>query len=138
MRIAGTTFSDSGTGPEMRSDRLDRAFALQREFMDMLVEHDRFPEYPVDLSTKPGQRFFKEVAFNMIAELMEATVILKNHVHHLTDRTDVDFEHFLEELGDAWAFFMELLIIAGITPERLHAEFVRKNGLVKRRLAEGY
>ena len=55
------------------SDKLDRAFMLQREYMDMLVEHDKFPEYPVDLETKIGQRFVKECTFNCIAELMEAT-----------------------------------------------------------------
>jgi len=120
------------------ADSLNHAFALQREFMDMLVEHDRLPEYPVDLTTKPGQRLIKETAFNQIAELMEATVILKNKMHRLSDATELDFPHFLEELGDAWAFFMEICILAGITPEMIFREFVRKNSVVRKRLAEGY
>lgn len=120
------------------SDRLDRMFALQREFMDMLVEHDKLPEYPVDITTKPGQRLIKETAFNQIAELMEASVILKNKMHRLGDVTEINFPHFLEELGDSWAFFMELLMLANITPEMLYNEFVRKNAIVRKRIMEGY
>jgi NTP pyrophosphatase (non-canonical NTP hydrolase) len=120
------------------SDKLDRAFMAQREFMDMLVEHDRFPEYPVDLTTKPGQRFVKECTFNCIAELMEATVELKNKVHRLSEATEVDLNHYREELGDAFAFFLELCIISNMTAEDLYEEFRRKNALVRRRLQEGY
>ncbi len=120
------------------ADMLEKMFARQREFMDMLVEHDKFPEYPVDLTTKPGQRFFKEVAFNMIEELMEASFTLKNRQHKLSDDTDFDREHFIEELGDALAFFIEGLIVCGITPEQIYDEYVRKNTIVKKRLQEGY
>jgi hypothetical protein len=121
-----------------RGDKLDIAYALQKEFMDMLVEHDRFPEYPVDLTTKQGQRFFKEIMFNLIAELMEATVILKNKMHRLSDATEIDFPHFIEELGDGFAFFLEGLAAVGITPDMLFREFSRKNGIVRKRIQEGY
>jgi len=120
------------------SDKLDRAFALQREYMDMLVEHDRFPEYPVDLGTKPGQRFVKECVFNCVAELFEATVELKNKMHRLSDAAEVDLEHYREEIGDAFAFFLELCVISGMTPDALYEEFRRKNAVVRRRLQEGY
>lgn len=120
------------------SDKLDRAFVLQREYIDMLVEHDKFPEYPVDLGTKPGQRFIKECTFNCIAELMEATVELKNKAHRLSDATDVDLTHYREEIGDAFAFFLELCIISGMSADDLYEEFRRKNAVVKRRLQEGY
>ena len=121
-----------------RADKLDKVFAKQREFMDMLVEHDKFPEYPVDLTTKPGQRFFKEVAFNMIEELMEASFTLKNRQHKLSDDTELDFPHFVEELGDALAFFVEGLIVCGITAEQIYAEYDRKNAIVRKRLTDGY
>lgn len=120
------------------ADKLDKVFSLQREFMDMLVEHDKFPEYPVDLTTKPGQRFFKETAFNMIEELMEASFTLKNRMHKLSDDTEVDFAHFREEIGDAFAYFIELVIIAGLGPEDLYEEYHRKNLIVRKRLQEGY
>lgn len=120
------------------ADKLDKVFAFQREFMDMLVEHDKFPEYPVDLSTKPGQRFFKETAFNMIEELMEASFTLKNRMHKLSDDTEVDMPHFREELGDAFAYFIELVILAGMTPQDLYDEYCRKNQIVRDRLRNGY
>lgn len=120
------------------ADKLDKIFAKQREFVDMLVEHDKFPEYPVDLTTKPGQRLVKEVAFNMIEELMEASFTLKNRQHKLSDDTELDFAHFLEELGDAMAYFIEIMIVCDITPEQLYAEYDRKNAIVKKRLTDGY
>jgi NTP pyrophosphatase (non-canonical NTP hydrolase) len=104
----------------------------------MLVEHDKFPEYPVDLTTKPGQRLVKEIAFNMIEELMEASFTLKNRQHKLSEDTAVDFEHFREELGDALAYFIEIMIVCGITPEQLYEEYSRKNMIVKQRLLDGY
>lgn len=135
-RIPGTTFSDN-EAPE-KADMLRKLFTLQREFMDMLVEHDKFPEYPVDLTTKPGQRFFKETAFNMIEELMEASFTLKNRMHKLSDDVEVDWPHFREELADAFAYFVELIILAGLSPEDIYNEYVRKNYIVRKRLQEGY
>lgn len=120
------------------ADKLDKAFALQREFMDMLVEHDKFPEYPVDLSSKNGQRFVKECAFNMIEELMEASFTLKNRQHKLSEDTVVDYEHFREELGDAFAYFIEICHLCGISADDLYNEYSRKNHIVKNRLKEGY
>lgn len=120
------------------ADKLDKIFAKQKEFIDMLVEHDKFPEYPVDLTTKPGQRLVKEVAFNMIEELMEASFTLKNRQHKLSEDTELDFDHFLEELGDAMAYFVEILIVCGVTPQQLYDEYSRKNAIVKQRLESGY
>lgn len=120
------------------ADKLDKAFALQREFMDMLVEHDKFPEYPVDLTSKLGQRFVKECAFNLIEELMEASFTLKNRQHKLSEDTEVDYAHFKEELGDAFAYFMEICHLCNITADDLYEEFRRKNQIVRRRLQEGY
>ena len=122
----------------MASDKLDRAFALQREFMDMLVEHDKFPEYPVDLTSKPGQRFVKECAFNLIEELMEASFTLKNRQHKLSEDTELDYDHFVEELGDAFAYFIEICHLCGITPDQLYNEYARKNHIVRNRLLSGY
>lgn len=135
-RIPGTSFSD--VEPSKRADKLDKAFALQREFMDMLVEHDKFPEYPVDLTSKLGQRFVKECAFNLIEELMEASFTLKNRQHKLSEDTEVDYDHFREELGDTFAYFIEVCLLCGITADDLYAEYSRKNQIVRRRLQEGY
>lgn len=122
----------------MVSDKLTLSFFLQKQFMDLLVEHDKFPEYPVDLTTKQGQRFVRETILNMIEELMEASFCLRNKMHKLSDDNIVDVAHYREELGDAFAFFMEVCMISGISSDDLFEEFRRKNKIVRQRLQEGY
>jgi len=119
-------------------DRLDEVFKRQRALMDKLIESDKLPEYPVDITSKYGQRQIKELVFSMIEELTEGTYILKNRPHRFTDHQDVDFEHFREELGDAFAYFLEILIFAGISPSELFEEYCRKNAIVQKRIVEGY
>jgi hypothetical protein len=119
-------------------DKLQLIFDRQTEFMELLRESDKMPEWPVDLRTKPGQRLIKETLFNMIEELMEASFTLKNKMHRVTDAKELDFGHYLEELGDAFAYFVEVLILSGIDPQMLYEEYVRKNEIVKARLRSGY
>lgn len=119
-------------------DKFDDMFRRQREFMDVLVEADKMPEFPIDITSKWGQRQIKEVNANLVAELFEAMYILKNKTHRFTDATDVDFAAFKEELGDALAFFIELCLFSDISPQDLYEEYCRKNAVVKRRAEEGY
>jgi NTP pyrophosphatase (non-canonical NTP hydrolase) len=120
------------------ADMLEKAFMLQREFMDMLVEHDKMPEYPVDLTSKPGQRLIKECVWNMVEELAEASYTLKNRQHKLSDDRELDFAHYKEELGDAFAYLIEICHLSGISAEDLYDEYRRKNAIVKERLSNGY
>lgn len=122
----------------LSSDKLDRAFVLQRTFMDMLREHDKLPEFPVDLTTKPGQRLIRETILNLIEELMEASFCLRNKVHRLTDDRTFDRAHYVEELGDAFAFLLEVCVLSGIDANELYDEYSRKNVAVKKRLEDGY
>lgn len=120
------------------ADKLEEAFVLQRTFMDMLVEHDKLPEYPFDLTTKPGQRAIKETVWNLVEELAEASFTLKNRMHKISDDRELDFEHYLEELGDAFAYFLEICLMSGISSQQLFEEYRRKNLVVKQRLEKGY
>lgn len=119
-------------------DKLGDMFKRQEEFMQMLKEADMLPEWPIDITSKYGQRQLKEINGELVGELYEAMYILKNKMHRFTDHKDVDFEHFREELGDALAYFMEICIMAGISAEELYAEYCRKNALVKKRARDGY
>lgn len=123
---------------EDKIDMLGETFRLQESFMEELREADRFPEWPVDLTTKPGQRLAKEIVFNLTAELHEATAILKNKMHRMSDDRTLDIDHYIEELGDAYAFFIELCIVSGISSVELFNEYKRKNAIVHGRLKEGY
>ena len=121
-----------------RLDKLDDMFDRQRELMDKLITADKLPEYPVDITSKYGQRQIKELTFAMIEEMTEGTYILKNRSHRFTDHTDVDFAHFREELGDALAYFIEICVFAGISPTELYEEYCNKNLVVKQRVSDGY
>ena len=48
------------------NDRLEDIFKRQEAFMEELRSADRLPEWPVDLTTKPGQRLIKETIYNSI------------------------------------------------------------------------
>lgn len=120
------------------ADKLEKMFMKQREFMDMLREHDRIPEYPLDLETKAAQRLIKETVWNLVEELAEASYTLKNRMHRLTDERELDFDHYREELGDAIAYFLEICILSDISADDLYGEYSRKNQVVKDRLSKGY
>ena len=119
-------------------DRLEHCFELQSQFMEDLREHDLMTEWPLDLTTKQGQRLIRETMHSMQEELFEASHTLKNKMHRLTDARIYDREHYFEELGDAFAYFMEICILSGFTPEELYQEYVRKNAIVVGRLEKGY
>jgi hypothetical protein len=52
-------------------DMLEDMFERQTAFMEELRRNDKLPEWPVDLTTKPGQRLIKETIFNTIEELAD-------------------------------------------------------------------
>jgi dUTPase len=118
--------------------RLEEMFERQKKFMELLIKHDRMPEFPVDLTTKQGQRLIKEYMFNTVEELMEASFTLKNRMHRITDARALDIDHYKEELGDAFAFFMEICILSGFTAEEMYQEYTKKNAVVTGRLENGY
>lgn len=122
----------------MIRDKLDEIFKRQIEFMELLKQNDRIPEWPVDLTSKNGQRYIKENVWNMVEELAEASFTLKNRTHRLTDARLVDVDHYREELGDAFAYFIEICVFSGISPDELFNEYCKKNAVVKARLENGY
>lgn len=119
-------------------DRLSDLFERQRSFMEKLRSRGKLPEFPVDLSTKDGQGWIKQFAWNLVEELGEATHHLRNRLHYVGEHSELDRSSYLEELGDAFAFFMEVLILSGISEDDLYAQFCKKNAFVTRRLEEGY
>jgi NTP pyrophosphatase (non-canonical NTP hydrolase) len=123
---------------KMQSDKLENMFKRQKELMDQLVMSDKLPEYPIDISSKHGQRQIKELTWAMVEEMAEASYILKNRSHRFTDHTDVDFAHFKEELADALAYCIEICVFAGISHNELFEEYCIKNAVVKKRVKDGY
>lgn len=119
-------------------DALEDIFRRQECTMEELRLRDKCPEWPLDITTKGAQRLIKENIFNACEELFEASYTLKNKAHRQTDVRVIDRAHYVEELGDALAFFLEVCIFSGITPQELYEEFCRKNALVIERIKAGY
>ena len=125
----------------MSTDKLNEMFELQQQFMHMLC--DRFegyyPTWPLDVTKKESQTLLRDVTLKGVEEMFEALQELKNaKSHRQTDVPDLDREAFLEENVDAMKYFFTTLMLVGITPDELHAAYVKKHQKICKRLQEGY
>lgn len=112
-----------------------RAYGSQQHTTPVIPEH----AYG-DLDHPLVQAGIREHASYTVEELYEAIGLLKNKpwkqsFRHLTDEQRAEFK---EELADAWHFFIELHIIAGITPEEIFRQYFRKALINAQRRQNGY
>ncbi|ANA85754.1 dUTPase [Gordonia phage Axym] len=126
-------------------DILSTMFAQQQEHMRAYEEQQHttptLPEHMHgDINHPLIQAKVREFAGYTIEELYEAIGILKNKPWKQTFRTLTPEQHaeFLEELADAWHFFIELHIIAGVTPEEVFRQYFRKTLINAQRRDTGY
>lgn len=120
-------------------DRLDDMFLQQEQFMRLLQEKRTFPDFPVDLSTKSGQKLVKEVSYECADELHEARQLLKNSKsHRATEITEFDRDDYVEELSDALHYFFEVVILSGVTQQELFESFMKKGEKNANRIKNGY
>ena len=123
------------------TDKLDEMFELREEFMQMLCERfpGYYPQWPVDLSKKESQTLVRDVTLRGVEEMFEALQELKNaKPHRQTDVPHLDRDAFLEEIVDAMKYFYTTLKLVGVTPDELHAAYLRKVDKICRRLKDGY
>jgi hypothetical protein len=83
------------------------------------------------------QAEIRELAGHMIEELYEAINLLKNKPWKQTPR-ETDPEAFYKELGDAWHFWLELMIFSGMTPDLIARYYFGEAKKNDERRAEGY
>lgn len=120
-------------------DRLAKVWNDQTAFMRLLVERRGFPQFPVDLRSKEGQRHVKTIAQDAMGELHEAIQHLKNaKLHRATDVPDFDRAAFLEELVDALKFLFEVAILAGVSLDEFFEAYEKKTALNKKRIEGSY
>lgn len=123
----------------MKNDRLQEMWNDQREFMELLREKRGFPDFPVSLSEKGGQKFLKGITHECMHELFEANLLLKNSKEHrATLVNDFDRESYIEEISDALHYMFEILIASGITLEEFYSKYMQKGEINKKRIAQGY
>jgi len=122
-------------------DKLEDMFDLRINFMNALNDEisGMYPEIPLDLSKKEHQQICRDTALKGVEEMFEALQHLKNwKPHKKTQTSDFNRDEFLEEIVDAFNYFLSLIILAGFDSEDLYDAYLKKDFIIHGRLKEGY
>jgi len=123
----------------MAQDKLKAMWDQQFAFMRLLQQERDFPQFPVDLSEKKGQRFLKDITHECMGELFEANQHLKNSKkHRVTEVTEFEREKYIEELCDSLHYFFEICIASGISLDELYTAYMTKGEINVERIKGGY
>ena len=123
------------------SDRLSEIFDRRESFMLRLREFmpESSPAWPVDLSTKENQQHVRDMALRGVEEMFEALQHLKNwKPHRQTEITEFDRDEFLEEIVDAFNYFLSILVLTGFSADDLMNGYRKKDKIINSRLETGY
>jgi len=123
------------------SDRLSEIFERREFFMNKLRKSipNSSPEWPVDLSLKENQQHVRDMALRGVEEMFEALQHLKNwKPHRQTEITEFDREEFLEEIVDAFNYFLSILVLTGFSADDLMDAYRKKDNIINQRLETGY
>ena len=93
-----------------------------------------YPPWPVDFSQKENQQALRETAFRSMEELFEALLHLKNWKTHREGTAQFDRSEFLEEMIDAFNYYLAILVMAGVDSNEFLAAFKRKHDIIMERL----
>lgn len=97
------------------------------------------PDWPLDLSKKENQQHVRDMALRGVEEMFEALQHLKNwKPHRKTEITEFDREEFLEEIVDAFNYFLSILVLTGFDDCDLMNAYRRKDEIINERLRTGY
>jgi hypothetical protein len=125
----------------VNTDKLDTMFQMRETFMHALREKNpaEYPVWPIDLSDKVSQQHARDMALRGVEEMFEALQHLKNwKPHRTTQVTDFDRSEFVEEVVDAFNYFLSVLVLTGVTSEELFTMYKRKDSIIHNRLNTGY
>ena len=123
------------------SDRLSEIFDRRESFMLRLRElmPESSPSWPVDLSAKENQQHVRDMALRGVEEMFEALQHLKNwKPHRQTEITEFDRGEFLEEIVDAFNYFLSILVLTGFSADDLMDAYRKKDEIINTRLESGY
>src|SRR5210317_1093754 len=125
----------------MSKDKLEQIFHMRSDFMSRLkdIMPQAQPEFPVDISTKDGQQYCRDIALRGVEEMFEALQHLKNwKTHRITEINEFDREEFLEEVVDAFNYFYALLIAVDCDVDEFFDAFCRKDKIIHDRVTNKY
>ncbi len=132
------------TKVKYEGDKLDRIFSAQRDLMtgyktiaeghyskifkqDVKFSDEVFEGGEHNIHTKEGNYLIRDMLNATVQEIGEAVQVLKNWKAWKQTEMPSDADHFKEELIDALHFFVEALILAGLTPETIYDLYFKKN-----------
>ena len=123
---------------KQNQDTLRKLFELREEFMTAICEHvpEAYPEWPVDFSNKKNQQALRETAFRSMEELFEALLHLKNWKSHREGTVEFDRSEFLEEMIDAFNYYLAILVMAGVDSKEFMQAFKDKHDIIMGRLVK--
>ncbi len=111
----------------------------QEEFMKLLCQKRGFPPYPVNLESKEGQKFIKNLTYECMGELFEANQELKNSKsHRVTENHLFNRDAYVEELVDCLHYFFEIAICSGVSQDELYEAYMKKGEKNFQRIENGY
>ena len=98
-----------------------------------------YPKWPIDIGDKHSQQHVRDMALRGVEEMFEALQHLKNwKPHRQTELKDFSHEQFLEEVVDAFNYFLSVLVLIGIDSRDLFDAYEKKDKIINKRLDEGY
>ena len=125
----------------MEKCKLEEMFKMRLSFMKMMKNTipGSYPDFPVDISEKSSQQVCRDLALKGVEEMFEALQHLKNwKPHRKTEMPEIDREEFLEEIVDAFNYFLSLIILIGVDVDEFYDAFLKKDEIIRGRLNEGY
>lgn len=125
----------------INKDKLDKIFELRESFMNSLREQKPHtsPSWPVDLGDKLAQQHIRDMALRGVEEMFEALQHLKNwKPHRTTEIKEFNKEEFLEEIVDAFNYFLSVLILVGVSPDELFEAYEKKDKIIRQRIESKY
>ena len=122
-------------------DKLEAMFGKRSLFMTSLKRKkpEEYPDWPIDLTDKRDQQHIRDMALRGVEEMFEALQHLKNwKPHRDTEVHEFDREEFLEEVVDAFNYFLSVLVLMGVSADELFDAYDKKDKIIHDRLTAGY
>lgn len=116
---------------EIKGDMLEAMFKRQKELEEKYHDIEKkngalVQELPLNLDTFRGQERARMLIYRIAEELFEAGNCLRNKAWKQS-QIPVDNDHFVEELADAWHFFLQLWIELGYTAIMVAVVYFKKS-----------
>ena len=99
---------------EFSPNWLEDIFNKQQALLDKYADIEGMPALPVNVNTREGQKWIKDFLWRVTEEMAEShEAIILDRVGDDSEKSEMHFQHRVEELIDALHFLVELIIIVG-------------------------